>query len=73
MIEFYIPAGSILTGTIISGAVYPTGKGSFESPMPALIRLSKSPILPNRYTSDIRECFLLASSHGKLASERAQL
>lgn len=56
--EFYIPAGSILTGTIITGAVYPTGKGSFESPMPALIRLSKSAILPNRYMSDIRECFL---------------
>lgn len=71
--DFYIPAGSILTGTIITGADYPTGKGSFESPTPALIRLSKSAILPNRYTSDIRECFLLASGHGELASERAQL
>lgn len=72
-LDFYIPAGSILTGTIITGADYPTGKGSFESPTPALIRLSKSAILPNRYTSDVRECFLLASGHGELSSERAQL
>ncbi len=40
--DYYIPAGSILTGTISTGADYPTGKGSFESPTPALIRLSKT-------------------------------
>lgn len=70
---FYIPAGSILTGTIITGADYPTGKGSFENPTPALIRISKQAILPNRFSSDLRECFLLASGHGVLSTERAQL
>lgn len=70
---FYIPAGSILTGTIITGGDYPTGSGSQGSPTPALIRLSKTAILPNRYVSDVRECFLLASGHGELSSERAQL
>ena len=70
---FYIPAGSILTGTIITGGDYPTGSGSQGSPTPALIRVSKTAILPNRYVSDVRECFLLASGHGELSSERAQL
>lgn len=70
---FYIPAGSIITGTILTGGDYPTGSGSNASPTPALIRVSKTAILPNRYVSDIRECFLLASGHGELASERAQL
>lgn len=71
--EFYIPAGSILTGTIITGADFPTGKGTFQNPTPSLIRLSESAILPNRYTSDVRECFLLAGGFGELSSERAQL
>lgn len=69
----YIPAGSILTGTLITGADFPTGKGAYENPTPSLIRLSKHAILPNRYTSDVRECFLLVGGRGELASERAKL
>ncbi|WP_443743207.1 TrbI/VirB10 family protein [Sutterella sp.] len=69
----YIPAGSILTGTLITGADFPTGKGSYENPTPSLIRISKHAILPNRFTSDVRECFLLVGGHGELASERAKL
>lgn len=69
----YIPAGSILTGTLITGADFPTGKGSYDNPTPSLIRLSKHAILPNRYTSDVRECFLLVGGRGELASERAKL
>ena len=69
----YIPAGSILTGTIITGADFPTSKGGFENPTPTLIRLQKEAILPNRYRSDVRECFLLVGGRGDLASERAKL
>ena len=69
----YIPAGSILTGTLITGADFPTGKGSYDNPTPSLIRLSKHAILPNRYTSDVRECFLLVGGRGELGSERAKL
>lgn len=71
--DVYIPAGSILTGTLINGADFPTGKGSYENPTPNLIRISKHAILPNRYTSDVRECFLLVGGRGELASERAKL
>ena len=38
-----------------------------------IIRLSKEAILPNRFRSDVRECFLLASGHGVLSTERAEL
>ena len=69
----YIPAGSILTGTLITGADFPTGKGSRDNPTPTLIRLSKQAILPNRYRSEVRECFMLVSGHGDLATERATL
>ena len=71
--DAYIPAGSILTGTIMTGGDFPTNKGAFDNPTPLLIRLSKEAILPNRHRSDVRECFLLAGGAGDLASERAKL
>ena len=69
----YIPAGSIITGTIITGGDFPTGRGSYENPTPTLIRIQKEAILPNKFTSDIRECFLLVGGRGELSSERAKL
>lgn len=69
----YIPAGSIITGTMVTGADFPTGKNSRDNPTPSLVRLSKTAILPNRYSSDVRECFMLVSGHGDLATERALL
>lgn len=69
----YIPAGSIITGTIITGGDFATNAGGFDNPTPLLIRISKEAILPNRYTSDIRECFLLTGGRGDLASERVKL
>lgn len=68
----YIPAGSILTGTLVTGGDFPTGMGAKDNPMPVLIRLTKTAILPNRYQSDVRECFMLMSGHGDLSSERAK-
>ena len=35
--------------------------------------LQKTAILPNLFRSDVRECFLLASGHGDLSTERANL
>ena len=32
--EAYIPAGSILTGTILTGGEFPTNKGAFDNPTP---------------------------------------
>ena len=68
----YIPAGSILTGTLITGGDFPTGSGGKDNPMPVLVRLTKTAILPNRFQSDVRECFMLMSGHGDLSSERAK-
>lgn len=71
--EAYIPAGSIITGTILSGGDFPTNKGGFDNPTPLLIRISKHAILPNRFKTDIRECFLLTGGRGDLSSERVKL
>lgn len=70
---FTIPAGSVVTGTIITGADYPTGKGSYDNPTPMMIRITKNALLPNRFRSDFRGCVMLASGRGDLSTSRAML
>jgi conjugal transfer pilus assembly protein TraB len=67
-----LPTGSMIDGLLISGMDAATGRGS-SSPVPALVRVKKNAILPNRYAQDVRECFILLSGVGDLARERALL
>ena len=68
-----LPAGSLLSGQLITGLDVPTGQGVRREPYPVLIRIKASAILPNRYRANVRECFVLASGYGDLSSERAYL
>lgn len=70
---FFIPAGSILTGVLISGMDAPTGASSKREPFPTLVRIKKEAILPNRYSADVKECFLVASAYGDMSAERAYM
>ena len=69
----YIPTGSIITGTLITGMDAPTGAQARQDPHPALLRIKHEAILPNRFRADIRECFVLMGGRGSLSSERAYL
>lgn len=69
----YLPAGSILTGTLITGMDAPTGSGARKEPFPALLRIKHEAILPNRFRADVRECFVIVGGYGDLSSERAYL
>ena len=68
-----LPAGSLLSGQLITGLDVPTGQGARREPYPVLIRIKASAILPNRYRTNVRECFVLASGYGDMSSERAYL
>ncbi len=70
-IEFYMPTGAIISAMLLNGVDASTSTGAKTEPMPALLRVDKDAILPNRYSSDIKDCFILVSGHGDLASERA--
>lgn len=72
-IGVYLPAGSIVTGRLITGMEAPTSKSAQSDPFPSLIRVKKDAILPNRYRLDVRECFIIASGYGSLSAERAYL
>lgn len=65
-----LTTGSMIEGVLISGMDAATGRGQ-SSPVPALVRVKKNAILPNRYAQDVRECFILVSGVGDLARERA--
>ena len=71
--DIFLPAGSILSGTLVTGLDAPTSNQSKQDPFPALLRLKHEAILPNRYRMDIRECFLITSGYGDLSSERAYM
>jgi conjugal transfer pilus assembly protein TraB len=71
--EIYLSGGAIITGVLINGMDAPTGKGARQDPFPATIRVQKEAILPNRFTADVRECFILVSGYGDLSSERAYM
>jgi conjugal transfer pilus assembly protein TraB len=68
-----LPAGSIISGVLLSGLDAPTGSQAQKDPVPLLVRVKHNAILPNRYTVDVRECFILLAAFGELSSERAQL
>ncbi|WP_199041202.1 MULTISPECIES: TraB/VirB10 family protein [unclassified Dyella] len=69
----YMPSGSLIEGVNVTGMDAPTGKQAMKDPVPMLIRVKKEAILPNRFRADVRECFIVSSGHGDLASERAYI
>src|SRR5690554_1089308 len=71
--EQFLPAGSIISGTLITGLDAPTSNSAKGNPHPALVRIKTESILPNRYRADLRECFMIVSGYGDMSSERAYL
>lgn len=68
-----LPAGSMLSGVLVTGMDAPTGKQAQRDPFPTLIRIKNEAILPNRFRADFRECFMIAGGWGDLSAERAYL
>src|SRR5690606_22582002 len=60
----YLPATSIISGVVITGLDAPTGQTAQENPFPALIRIKKDAILPNRFRASIEDCHALVSGYG---------
>lgn len=72
-ISVTLPAGSILSGVLVTGMDAPTGQKVQRDPFPTLVRIKSEAILPNRFRADFRECFLIAGGWGDMSSERAYL
>lgn len=72
-ISVSLPAGSMLSGVLVTGMDAPTGQQAKRDPFPTLVRIKSEAILPNRFRADFRECFLIAGGWGDMSSERAYL
>jgi conjugal transfer pilus assembly protein TraB len=69
-IDHYVPAGSFVRGVLTSGVVASTSVQASSNPQPIHIQLTDLGNLPRRFRSDVKQCFLIGSAYGDLASER---
>ena len=71
--EFTLAMGSIVSGTTLNGVAAPTAVGATENPIPVIMRVRKEAVMPNYFSLDIRDCHLLGSAVGDLASARVYI
>jgi conjugal transfer pilus assembly protein TraB len=71
--EFYIPPGSIISGTLITGLDAQTNAGARQDNTPALIMIEDPAIMANYWKLDISKCMGLVQGYGNLSDERAHL
>lgn len=68
-----LPVGSILRGVLLTGVDAPTGMQSKRDPIPVLMRIKHDAALPNRFSADVKECFVVLAATGDLSTERAMM
>jgi conjugal transfer pilus assembly protein TraB len=71
--KVYLPTGSFMAGTLLSGLDAPVMEGAKKDPIPVLLRVNDLAVLPNEVKGNLRGCFVIAHGYGDLASERAEL
>lgn len=69
----YIPTGSISKVTLLNGMDAPTMAKAKSDPIPVLMKVNDLSILPNKYSYDLKECFVLGEGYGDLSSERVYI
>ena len=68
-----IPAGSFMDAVLLNGIDAPTSGGGQSQPIPILMRVTNYAQLPNKWKSDVRNCFIEGEAKGDLSSERAYI
>ncbi|MFV2028663.1 TraB/VirB10 family protein [Neisseria sp. S1] len=70
----YLPPGSTLSVALLSGVNAPTNTNNdSKDPLPVLMQVRGTAILPNGYRSDLSNCFVLASTFGQYMDARAMM
>ncbi len=69
----WIPSGSITKAVVISGMDVPTSINAKVEPYPTLLMLSDFSMLPNRFSMDLKECFIIGAGYGNMVEERAYI
>lgn len=69
----YLTSGSMFEGVLITGMDAPTSGVTQKNPVPSLMRIKTDATMPNLYSLGVKECFVMISGFGVMATERAQL
>lgn len=69
----YVPAGSVMSGILITGLDAPTQEEAKREPFPVLINITSDTMLPNDFRVNMKECFVIAAGFGDMSSERVYL
>lgn len=69
----YIPSGSNFEAVLLNGMDASTAIGANRSPTPALLRIKSDAILPNLFSFNVRECFVMVGGFGNMSTERVEM
>lgn len=68
----YLPVGYI-KAVILGGLLAPTGGQAQNNPIPVLLRLADTAILPNGFRGMVKDCFVIGEGYGDQSAERAYI
>lgn len=71
--KHYIPTGSFVKVVLLNGVDAPTMTQAKTNPLPVLMRVVDTSVLPNSWQYDIKDCFITGEGYGDLTSERAYI
>lgn len=69
----YVPSGSNFEAVLLNGMDASTAIGANRTPTPALLRIKTEAILPNMFSFNVRECFVMVGGYGNMSSERVEM
>lgn len=69
----WISTGSFFKAVLLNGIDAPTSGGAQAEPYPVLMSIVDLTTMPNRFSVDMRECFLVGAGYGNIADERAYI
>ena len=68
----FLPVG-FTKAVILGGLAAPTGGQAQSNPVPVLLRLADSAVLPNQFRAAVRDCFVVGEGYGDQSAERAYI
>lgn len=69
----YLPAGTILSGVLLTGLQAGTGPQAHSNPQIVDIRVKRRAVLPNGIRANFSSCFIIASGYGDMSTRRVYL
>ena len=72
-VESFVPAGTFAKVVFLTGFDAPTGGQAQGNALPVVMRVKSFMTLPNRFKSNLKECFIIGNGYGDMASERAYI